>query len=350
MEKTKPNPQYWYRLSILKENWHNILGITVMNVIGAIKKFFKNFGVLLIAAGKGFAEDKVPKLSSSLAYCTIFSMAPLLTIIIASASLIYKKEIIERKVYDLVTQFTDDNNIATQLQNIATQASLSNKTSFALVIGIVSLIIGATAVFLEIQDSLNSIWKVKATPRKGVLGLLTNRLKSFSLIISLGFLLLVSLILNNILGSVQARFQSLIPIESGWLFFIINNVVTFAVIAFLFSVIFKVLPDVIIKWKPAFVGAAFTTVLFAVGKFLIDLYITKSSPGAVFGAAGTIIIMLLWIYYTAFILYFGAEFTQVYAEKYSERIKPSKYAVYLKVIAEEKEVTALPPQHPEHTQ
>jgi membrane protein len=320
-----------------------------MIILKKIKGFFKNLWQLLVASGKGFAEDKIPKLSSSLAYCTIFSMAPLLTIVIASASLIYKKEIIEGKVFEYVSEFTDDSNIALQIQNIVSQASLSNKTSFALIIGIISLIIGATAVFLEIQDSINTIWKVKAKPRKGIAGLLTNRLKSFSLIISLGFLLLVSLILNNILGSVQTRFQDLIPLQSGWLFFILNNVLTFAVITFLFAVIFKVLPDVIIKWKPAFVGAAFTTLLFAIGKFLIDLYITKANPGAVFGAAGTLIIILLWVYYTSFILYFGAEFTQAYAEKFSEKIRPSKYAVFLHITAEEVHVNELPPQHPEYT-
>ncbi len=320
-----------------------------MIILKKIKGFFKNLWQLLVASGEGFAEDKIPKLSSSLAYCTIFSMAPLLTIVIASASLIYKKEIIEGKVFEYVSEFTDDSNIALQIQNIVSQASLSNKTSFALIIGIISLIIGATAVFLEIQDSINTIWKVKAKPRKGIAGLLTNRLKSFSLIISLGFLLLVSLILNNILGSVQTRFQDLIPLQSGWLFFILNNVLTFAVITFLFAVIFKVLPDVIIKWKPAFVGAAFTTLLFAIGKFLIDLYITKANPGAVFGAAGTLIIILLWVYYTSFILYFGAEFTQAYAEKFSEKIRPSKYAVFLHITAEEVHVNELPPQHPEYT-
>ncbi|HMR83560.1 MAG TPA: YihY/virulence factor BrkB family protein [Niabella sp.] len=320
-----------------------------MTVLKKIKGFFKNLWQLLVASGKSFAEDKIPKLSSSLAYCTIFSMAPLLTIVIASASLIYKKEIIEGKVFEYVSEFTDDSNIALQIQNLVSQASLSNKTSFALVIGIISLIIGATAVFLEIQDSINTIWKVKAKPRKGIAGLLTNRLKSFSLIISLGFLLLVSLILNNILGSVQSRFQDIIPLQSGWLFFILNNVLTFSVITFLFAVIFKVLPDVIIKWKPAFVGAAFTTLLFAIGKFLIDLYITKANPGAVFGAAGTLIIILLWVYYTSFILYFGAEFTQAYAEKFSEKIRPSKYAVFLHITAEEVNVNELPPQHPEYT-
>ncbi|WP_346238101.1 YihY/virulence factor BrkB family protein [Niabella insulamsoli] len=312
------------------------------------KTFFRQAKDILIASAKGFANDKVPKLSSSLAYCTVFSMAPLLTIVIASASLIYKKEIIEGKIYDTVINFTDSAT-ALQIQNMVTEASLSGKTTMALIIGIISLIIGATAVFLEIQDSLNTIWKVKAKPRKGIMGLLTNRLKSFSLIISLGFLLLVSLILNSILGSVQTRLQDLVPVESGWLFIILNNVLTFSVITFLFAIIFKVLPDVIIKWKPAFVGAAFTTVLFGIGKLLIDLYITKASPGAIFGAAGTIIIVLLWVYYTSFILYFGAEFTQVYAEKYSVGIKPSKYAVHMEIIVDEKQVSELPPQHPEYT-
>lgn len=314
------------------------------NIFSKSKKVFKQIIELLVAAGKGFSEDKVPKLSSSLAYCTIFSLAPLLTIIIASASFIYRKEIIEGKIYEAVAKFTTPET-ATQIQTAVMNASLSGKTKIALIIGIISLIIGATTVFLEIQDSINTIWKVKAKPRKGLLHLLINRLKSFSLIISLGFLLLVSLILNSILGSLQTRFQDLVSIDSGWLFFVVNNVITYTVITFLFAVIFKVLPDVIIKWKPALVGAAFTTVLFSLGKFLIDLYITKASPGAVFGAAGSIIIILAWVYYTSFILYFGAEFTQVYAERYSDSIKPSKYAVHVKIEMEEKHVAELPPQH-----
>ena len=313
-----------------------------------MKHFFKNFGSLLIASAKGFSEDKIPKLSSSLAYYTIFSMTPLITIVIAAASLIYKKELVQDELYQQLEGYIS-HNIVVQIKSIVSQAALSGKTTFALIAGIISLVIGATAVFLDIQDSLNSIWKVKAKPRKAILGLLTNRLKAFSLIISLGFLLMVSLVINSILGSVQARFQELIPIPSGWLFLLLNNGITFAVITFLFAVIFKVLPDVILKWKPALVGAAFTTLLFAIGKFLIDLYITKSNPGAIFGAAGTLIIILLWVYYTAFILYFGAEFTQAYAEKFSDRIKPSKYAVYVHVVAEEKEVSVLPPQHPEET-
>lgn len=312
-------------------------------------KLLKQIGSLLVASGKGFAEDKIPKLSSSLAYYTIFSMAPLLTIVISAASLIYRKDLVQNQIYDQLETFVS-HDVRMQIQNAVTQATLSGKTTLALIIGIISLVIGATAVFLEIQDSLNTIWKVKAKPQKGIMGLLGKRLKSFSLIISLGFLLLVSLVLNSILGSIQARFQEVLPIQSAWLFFTLNNVITFAVITFLFSVIFKVLPDVIIKWKPAIVGAAFTTVLFAIGKFLIDMYITKANPGAIFGAAGSLIIILLWIYYTAFILYFGAEFTQAYAEKYSDKIRPSKYAVHLKIVTEEEDVTELPPQHPNETQ
>lgn len=313
------------------------------------KSVAKQIGDLIIASGKGFAQDKIPKLSSSLAYCTIFSMAPLLTIVIASVTLIYKGGDFSNEIFTKL-QAVIGKEARVQIETAVAQASLSGKTTFALIIGIVSLFIGATAVFLEIQDSLNTIWKVKAIPRKGIKGLLQNRVKSFSLIISLGFLLLVSLVLNSLLGSVQTRFQEWVPVKSGWLFFILNNLLTFSVITFLFAVIFKVLPDVIIKWKPAFVGAAFTTILFGIGKLLIDLYIQKASPGAVFGAAGSVIIILSWVYYTSFILYFGAEFTQVYAEKYSDGIKPSKYAVHTKVIVEEQNVSELPPQHPEHTQ
>lgn len=131
---------------------------------------------------------------------------------------------------------------------------------------------------------------------------------------------------------------------------VLNFIITLVIVTLLFTIIFKVLPDVRLRWKPAIVGAIFTTALFTAGKYLINLYIQKTNPGIVFGTAGSIFLLLVWIYYTAIILYFGAEFTQVYAEKYSDGIQPSKYAVHLKVIVEENKVDTLPPQHPEHTQ
>jgi membrane protein len=226
---------------------------------------------------------------------------------------------------------------------------LSGKSSFALAVGIISLVVGATAIFTEIQDSINQIWKVKAVPKKGWVKMLTNRLLSFSLIASLGFLLLVSLVVNSIVVSLGNRLEHFIPQVSSLLVLVLTNALTLAVVTGIFTIIFKVLPDVLLKWKSAIVGALFTAILFSLGKYLIGVYIEKGNPASTFGAAGSIIVILLWIYYTSIILYFGAEFTQAYAEKYDNGIQPAEYAVLLKTIVIEKEVDVLPPQHPEET-
>ncbi len=316
-----------------------------------IKTFLRNFWQLFMAAGKGFSEDRVTKLSASLAYYTIFSLSPLIIIIISSASLIYSQDAIENRLFDQINNLVGPET-ALQIQSFVANASLSGKSTFALIAGIITLIVGATAVFTEIQDSINLIWKVKAVPKKGWKKLLINRLLSFSLIVSLGFLLLVSLIINTVVLSVGNEISRFIPeISSGttWLIQILNNVLTLAVVTGVFFVIFKILPDVKLRWRSALVGAIFTAVLFGLGKYFIGLYLEKSNPGLVFGSAGSIVVILLWIYYTSIILYFGAEFTQAYADKFDGGIAPNRYAVHLKTIVIEKEVELLPSQHPEET-
>jgi len=322
-----------------------------MKLIRKVKKFGINIYHLFIAAGKGFVEDRVMKLSAALAYYTIFSLSPLIIIVIASASLIYSQDAIENKLFSQINKIVG-HDAAVQIQGFVANASVSGKSSFALVIGVIVLVLGATAVFTEIQDSINLIWKVRAVPKTGWKKLITNRLLSFSLIVSLGFLLLVSLVVNSLVLSLGNKITEFIPEISSTttiIIQIVNNVLTFAVVTGVFSVIFKVLPDVILKWKSAIVGAAFTALLFGLGKYLIGLYLSKSNPGLIFGSAGSIIIILVWIYYTSIILYFGAEFTQAFAEKHDTSIAPTKYAVHLKTVVVEKKVDVLPPQHPEDT-
>ena len=316
----------------------------------SFKERMRDIWDVLVAAGKGFSEDKVPKLSGSLAYFTVFSIAPLLTIIISIGTLVLsnESEVSRTLFYQL------DNLIGPQLsenvQEFVNKASLSGKSNIALIIGIISLFIGATAVFTEIQDTINTIWKVKPSPKKGWVKMIVNRLLSFSIIVGLGFILLVSLVVSGMLNSLQGQLHVIFPGFSDIIIACISTVVSFIVITLLFAVIFKVLPDVILPWKPALIGSAVTAILFGIGKFLIDIYIQKANPGVVFGAAGSIALLLVWVYYTAFILYFGAELTQAIAEKYYDGIKPSKYAVHTKIVIEEKNVKELPPQHPEETQ
>lgn len=326
----------------------------MVQLLKKIRNFFVSVWHLFIAAGKGCIEDKITKLSASLAYYTIFSLTPLIIIIISATSLLLGDNMDPNtKLFSEISKMVGQ-DAANQLKGFVDHANFSGKSTFGLVVGIVTLVIGSTAIFIEIQDSINLIWKVRAVPKKGWKKLIQNRLLSFSLIATLGFLLLVSLVINSIvvgIGNKLEIYAGNIGIEgvSEFVMLVITNALTLAVVTAIFAVIFKVLPDVDLKWKPALIGALFTALLFSLGKYAIGIYIEKGNPGSAFGAASSIIVILLWIYYTSIILYFGAEFTQAYAEKYTEGIKPSKYAVLLKTVVVEKKVAVLPPQHPEDT-
>jgi len=218
----------------------------------------------------------------------------------------------------------------------------------AVIIGTVTLLVGASSIFVEIQDSLNIIWRVKAKPKRGWVKMLTNRFLSFSLIISLGFLLLVSLVVNILILSLSNRLMTVLPGVTIWLLNGINIGLTFIVISILFAIIFKFLPDVKIRWKDVRYGAFFTAILFMIGRYLIGLYVEFSATSfSAYGAAGSLIVILVWIYYTAAILYMGAEFTQVYAEARGCRIEPAEYAVAVRQTEVEVEVKTLPIQNPE---
>ena len=304
---------------------------------------------LLMGTVQGFTKDRVPKMAASLSYYTIFSITPLLVIIITILTKVFQQEAFEGRLYNELAGLVGTES-AMQIQTFVANSNLSGKSTIALIIGIVSLIMGATFVFIEIQDSINQIWKVKAVKRKGIVKMLIDRLVSFSLVVTIGFLLLVSLslsVLTTEIGNAVARY---LPAGKTVLLLVINNLITLAVITALFLIIFRVLPDAKIKWKSALVGSVFTAILFMVGKYAIEFYIAQSDPGKVYGAASSVVILLLWVYYTAFILYFGAEFTQVYSEKFGLGIRPADYAVHLEIIETEKEVDVIPDQHPEYTQ
>lgn len=220
---------------------------------------------------------------------------------------------------------------------------LSGKTNTALAIGIVTLLLGATSIFVEIQDSVNMIWRVKAKPKRGWLKLVKDRLLSSSLIISLGFLLLVSLIVNGLVLALSGFLTRYIPGLGVFLISAINLAISTGVVAVLFGVIFKVLPDAKIAWKDVRWGAFFTALLFMLGRYLIGLYIETTSTSSAYGAAGSLIVILTWIYYTAAILYFGAEFTQAYANHVGIRIEPADYAVYVEQTERERtDVKSIP--------
>jgi membrane protein len=282
-------------------------------------------------AGGGFMKDKVPKLSASLAYYTIFSLGPMLIVIIYLTNLIWKKEAIEGRIYGEIRELVGD-SAALQIQEIIKNASISDSNTLAAIIGFVTLIIAATTVFAEIQDSINTIWRLKVKTEKGWLIMLKNRLLSFSLVVSLGFLLLVSLVINSLVEGLMDRLQIIFPQITVVLLYIVNLVLTLLITSSLFAIIFKVLPDAIIRWKDVAVGAIFTAILFMIGKFGITFYIGSSDIGSAYGTAGSLVILLLWVYYSSIILYFGAEFTKAYSVKFGSEILPDKYAVIVQTV------------------
>jgi membrane protein len=279
----------------------------------------------------GFGDDKVTKLSGSLAYYTIFSMGPLLVVIISLCGLFLGREAVAGKIYNTLTGFVGADTAA-QLQEIIKNASLAGKSKVAAIIGAITLLIGATTVFAEIQDSINDIWGLKPKPKRGWLKMIQNRFLSFSVIVSLGFLLLVSLGITTIIDGFSERLRAHFPDVTVVIFYIINVAITLGVTTLIFGVIFKVLPDAKIKWKDVITGAITTSLLFMLGKFAISLYISKSNIGSTYGTAGSMVVLLLWIYYSSIILYFGAEFTKAYAIKYGSEIHPNQYAVTTKVV------------------
>jgi membrane protein len=285
----------------------------------------------LKASFQGFMDDKVPKLSGSLAYYTVFSLAPMFVIIIFVAGLFLGQEAIQGQVQAQLTSFIGA-DAAGQIQDMIKSSALQNKGGLALVIGIIVLIIGATTVFGEIQDSINQIWGLKANPKAGLVKLLLTRLLSFGMIATLGFLLLVSLAATALVESLGNRLQQVFPDGTVVLFYIINLVLNLAVVTLLFAIIFKVLPDAKITWRAVWPGALATALLFMIGKFLISFYISKAEIGSTYGAAGSLAILLVWIYYSAMILYFGAEFTKAWALQHHAEIKPNHYAVWEKKV------------------
>lgn len=294
-------------------------------------KKIKIIGQVLLQCFKNFVSDKILKLSASLAFTTVFSFGPLLVVIIFLCSIFLGQEAVQGKIYDQMKQFVGA-DAALQLQTIIQNASLSGKGTSAAVIGIITLLFSATAVFAEIQDSINTIWGFKAKPQKGLWQFVRTRFLSFSIVISLGFLLLVSLAVTTIVEGLSDRLKSHFPDVTVLVFYILNLVISFLVITVLFLLIFKVLPDAKTKFKDVLPGAIASSVLFMIGKFGISFYIGQSNIGTTYGAAGSLVILLLWVYYSAIILYLGAEFALAWSAHKGADLQPNDYAVSLKKV------------------
>jgi membrane protein len=277
-----------------------------------------------------FTDDNIPKLGASLSYYTVFSLAPLLIIVIAVAGFVFGTAAAQGRIYYEIDSLVGKEGAL--LIQTAIQHSADTGTGIvAAVISFVLLIVGSLTVFIELQDSLNIIWKVKAKPGSAVKDFLRLRLRSFALIITIGFLLLISLVLSAGLTAIGHYFSSFVPVPV----FILqwsNNLLSLLVISVLFGLIFKVLPDVELCWKDVRTGAIGTALLFVIGKYLIGLYIGSSGLGSTYGAAGSLAIILVWVYYSSQIIFLGAEFTFVYAKERGAEIVPSPHAVNVTVV------------------
>jgi membrane protein len=279
----------------------------------------KKIGHLLKETFTEFIADNGLKLSAALSYYTIFALPPLLIIIMFLCGIFFGNVAVNGEIYSQINGLVG-NTAALEIQEIIKNIKLSSSNSFVATISVIVLIIGASGVFAEIQDSINNIWGIKAKPKRGLIKFAINRLMSFSMIASVGFLLLVGLMINSLMAILNKNLENYFSHDIIYLFYILNILIVFIIITVLFTLIFKTLPDGKISLRDCIIGASFTAFLFMIGKFAIGAYLGSSAIASIYGAAGSLILILAWIYYSAIILYFGAEFTKVYAHTHGEKI------------------------------
>src|SRR5213082_282602 len=286
--------------------------------------FIANSFSLLKQTFSEWLEDKAPQLGAALAYYTIFSLAPLVLVLLAAVGLIFRNDPggAWNKITEQMSYFLDKSAVEV-VQNIAQKAAQPNKSVLATIIGVLLALFGASGVFGQLQDALNTIWGVKAKPGGGIWGFLRSRFLSFTMIGGVCFVLLVSLTLESVLKAFSHYVQSVLPggIIIAMAVYLIFD---FAVVVLLFAMIFKFLPDVKIQWRDVWIGAVMTAIFFGVGKWALGLYLGSGAAGSAYGAASSLITLLLWVYYSSQILLFGAEFTQFYAARAGRAFKPSE--------------------------
>lgn len=285
-------------------------------------------------AANEWVGDKASKLSAALAYYSVFSIAPLLVITISISGLFFGREAAQGEVANQLEGLAGEST-ATAIQSLVQSANHEATSLVATLIGLVTLLFGASGLFGELKDSLNMIWGVSVKPGRTIKTLIRDRFLSFTMVLGIGFLLMISLITSAILSAVSAFMQSYLPMpEAVWR--TLDLVISFTGTTVLFGLIFKVLPDVQIRWRDVVIGAAVTALIFTIGKIGIGLYLGTSGISSSYGAAGSAIIILMWVYFSSSLLFFGAEFTKVYARKYGPGIVPDRHAELLSDVARQK--------------
>jgi len=285
-------------------------------LLGLLKEAFKDWG-----------EDKASRLWAALAYYTIFSIGPLLVVVIAIAGFVFGDEAASGQIVGTIGGVVGESG-ALMVEEMVKSANKPGAGIIASTIGFATLLLGAAGLFGQLKDALNTIWEVKPRPGLGIIGALKKNVLSFGMVVGTGFLLLASLVVNAAIAALGDFLVDKLP-GGPLLWQIVNYVISLAVVTLLFALIFKVLPDVNIPWGIVWVGAAITALLFVVGQVALGFYFGISDPGSAFGAAGSLVLILVWIYYSAQILFFGAEITQANARRRNAPVTPSKDAMWL---------------------
>jgi membrane protein len=289
----------------------------LLNIFSYVKQVFKEF-----------SADNILKYSAALAYYTVFSIAPLIVIISTLSGIFFGKEAVNGQVYEQLNGLVGS-MAAVQIQEIIKNIHLTSNNFFASVISVIILLVGATSIFGEVQDSLNKIWGLRVKTKKIWWKLILTRILSFSLILSIGFVMGVSLVLNAIVSAFGNFLSRYVHNFSVYFIETAEGILSFLVANFLFSLMFKLLPDAKIRWKDVLFGGFITAAFFTIGKLAIGFYLGKSNLTTLYGAAGSIIIIMVWVYYSSIILYLGAEFTKVHANLYGRKIQPNEYAEWI---------------------
>lgn len=290
---------------------------------------FRQIRRLLQETFQEWNQDKASRLAAALAYYTIFSLAPLLILVIAIAGAFFGQDAAREAILNQMQNLVGQDG-ASVMQDALENANQTGRSSgiIASLISIALLLFGASGVFAQLQEALNTIWNVEAKPDNAAKGFVRKRLLSFAMILAIGFLLIVSLVVSAVLSAFSDYLSQIMP-GFGGLWQLVNFALSLVILAVLFAMMYKFVPDVRIKWSDVWVGGLITAVLFTIGKFLIGLYLGHSSFSSTYGAAGSLVVILAWVYYSAQILFFGAEFTQVYARRYGSRIQPNEHAIPL---------------------
>ncbi|TGE27523.1 YihY/virulence factor BrkB family protein [Hymenobacter metallicola] len=288
-------------------------------------RFSDIVGILKTTASE-FMTNNSFRHAAALSYYTIFSLPPLLLIVITVASSLYGAEAVTGQVYGQMRGFLGADS-AKFLQDSIAEFTKQQKSGLASIIGIGALIFAATTFFVTLQESINDIWNLKVKPRNGVWQFVRDRLLSFGLILSVALLLLISFVVSAVLSAFTGKLQQWFPEVGVVVIRLVDFILSLGVTSLLFALIYRFLPDAIIRWRDVGIGAFITALLFVLGKFLIAFYIAQADPGSAFGAAGSAIVLLVWVNYSALIIFFGAEFTQEFADAFGQKVQPKAHAV-----------------------